>query len=154
MGQWDPFADVFHITERFGGRFKDGWPAEALLAGDGGAATPCADVFDDREGVTVEVELPGVAAQDLAVTVAGDTVVVEAERRLSNANGRRVRSLEGRYGRMRREFVLPVRTETEHALAELCRGVLRIFVPRAQARSTATFTLPVRDEEPVEVPVG
>ena len=154
MAGWDPFADTFRITERFGGRFKGGWPDDVLVEGDDGAATPCADLFDDREGVTIEVELPGVAARDLTVRVSGGTLIVEAERTFSHANGRQVRSLEGRYGRMRREFALPVRADAGQALAELHRGVLRIFVPRAEAGSTTTVTLPVTDEASSDVPVG
>lgn len=153
MASWDPFADGFLITERFGGRFKLGWPDDVLLADDDGALTPAADVFEDREGWCLEVELPGVRARDLAVTVSSDTVVVEAERTFSHANGRRVHALEGRYGRMRREFLLPVRSEPDKALAELRGGVLRVFVPRVAATATTSRTLELVDEPPRDIPV-
>lgn len=133
MRRWDPFADSFRLLERFGGRFREGWPFDDDGIDDDGALEAPADVFEDREGLHFEVELPGVLPQDVVVTRTADAIVVEAERRPSRAGGREVRALEGRYGRVQRTFVLPVRARPEHAIAELVHGVLRVFVPRPAA---------------------
>jgi HSP20 family protein len=150
VSRWDPFADSFRILERFGGRFRDGWPREHDLHGgdeEDGAATPAADVFEDREGLHIEVELPGVAARDVALTLSAGTLVVEAERCFARTNAKEVVALEGRYGRMRRSFTLPLRAEPERALAELRQGVLRIFVPRAPEGARVTRALEIGDDE-------
>jgi HSP20 family molecular chaperone IbpA len=109
--------------------------------------------FEDREGLCLEIELPGVCARDLQVTVGADGVRVEAERGFSHANGRRVHALEGRYGRLRRDFRLPMRARPDRATAELVRGILRIRVPREPAPSSTTRRLETRDEPPVVVAV-
>lgn len=153
VGAWDPFLDGFRITERFGGRFKDGWPGEALFVDDGPEAfAPASDVFEDREAWRIEVELPGVSARDLFVTIDADVVRVEAERTFSHANGRKVHALEGRYGRMARQFTLPPNTDVAHAVAELHQGVLRISVPRRHG-SSVTRSLDPGEEDATSVPL-
>lgn len=131
MARWDPFEDSFRIVERFGGRFSGGWPFDDVEASDDGAFTPPADVFDTREGLSIEVELPGVSMRDVTVTLNAGVLIVEAERPFSRAGGRDVVRLEGRWGRMRREFELPMGARPEDAMVELRSGVLRIVVPRA-----------------------
>ena len=154
MGGWDPFTDGFRVVERLGGRFRDGWPEEELLASDEAAAhAPPLDVFEDREGLCLEIEIPGVSSRDLVVTVDADVVRIEAERTFSHAGGRRVHALEGRYGRMRREFPLPVRALPERAVAELVRGVLRIRIPRAPEVAPTTRRLTPPDETPVQIEI-
>jgi HSP20 family protein len=128
------------MVERFGGRFVDGWPEDANELTDDGAMQPKADLFDDAEGLTIEVELPGVGPGDVAVTISGDAVVVEAERSFTR-NGRSIRQLESSYGRMRRQFQLPIRAVPSKALAELRLGMLRIFVPRRSETATETINL-------------
>ena len=148
MPRWDPFEDGFRIVERFGGRFRGGWPFDEVEAADEeGAFTPPADVFETREGLTIEVELPGVASRDVSVTMNAGVLTVEAERPFSRAGGREVLSLEGRWGRMRREFALPIRSLPERAMAEMRAGVLRIFVPREAETARVERTLSLSDDE-------
>ena len=143
---WDPFADSFRIVQRFGGRFREEWPSDAGEGEDPSASIPYADVFEDSEGLIIEVELTGIAAEDVMVRVADDTIVVEAERRFAR-NGREVRQLETRYGRLRRQFLLPLRALPGQAAAELRSGLLRIVIPRSRSTGVVTLPLVPRAEE-------
>lgn len=115
---------------------------------------PATDVFEDGEGTTIQVELPGVRPADLVVSLEGDVLVVEAERAPSRPHAGGVVRLEGRYGRMRREFPLHGRAHLDRILAELRHGVLRIFVPRMGSTSTVNRRLEIDGEDagdPVEI---
>lgn len=153
MTRWDPFEDGFRVTERFGGRFQGGWPFDNVIAGDDDAAfTPPADMFETREGLWFEVELPGVSMRDVTVTLNAGVIVVEAER--SFRQGREVRRLEGRWGRMKREFELPLGTVAADAMAEMQAGVLRIFVPKVVETARVERRLPLSgedDERPLSI---
>jgi HSP20 family protein len=128
------------MVERFGGRFLNDWSGAAdALAGDS-SLEPKADLYDEAEGLTIEVELPGVGPREVNVLISGDAVVVEAERNFTR-NGRAVRQLETSYGRMRREFQLPMRAIPSKALAELRLGMLRIFIPRRAETATETLQI-------------
>jgi HSP20 family protein len=151
---WDPFEDSFRIVERFGGRFREGLPLEGPREDDPGTLVPPADVFEDGEGIIIEIELSGVLAEDVALHTTPDALVVEAQRRFAR-NGREVRQIETSYGRMRREFSLPPRAQAGRAVAELRRGVLRVHIPRAAQASTETLRVPVKtDDDGQKVPVG
>lgn len=146
VARWDPFEDGFRITERFGGRFQGGWPFDNVLEGDDDTAfTPPADVFETREGLWFEVELPGVTIRDVTVTLNAGVILVEAERSLSQ--GREVRRLEGRWGRMKREFELPQGAIAGEAMAEMQAGVLRLFVPKAVETARIERRLPVSGDD-------
>lgn len=146
MGRWDPFADGFRVTERFGGRFQDGWPFDNVIAGDDDTAfTPPTDVFESREGLWFEVELPGVTLDEVTVTLNAGVLVVEAERAFRQR--REVRRLEGRWGRMKREFELPMGAVASEAMAEMQAGVLRIFVPKAVETARVERRLPVSGDD-------
>jgi HSP20 family protein len=145
---WDPFSDSFRIVERFGGRFREGWPEEAQSGDDADALLPRADLFEDAEGLSIEIELPGIGAQDVVVTVSADTIIVEAQRSFTR-NGRSVVQLELPYGRLRRQFQLPVRALPARAMAEMKLGILRIFVPQAVQAGTETRKLVLNAEESV-----
>jgi len=149
---WDPFRDSFRILDRFGGRFR-GLMDEG--DDDESAKVPAADVFEDREGTTYSVELPGVAQEALALTLGAGTLVVEAERAFGHLQQRRVERLECRWGRLRRTFVLRPDAQPENAVAELNRGVLRVFVPtRPPAATTVRRVVPAAGDEPAAVPLG
>jgi HSP20 family molecular chaperone IbpA len=70
--------------------------------------------------------------------VAGDSIVVEAERKFAR-NGRKVVQLETSYGRLRRQFILPIRSLPHQAVAELRSGFLRIVVPRSPSVRSEEF---------------
>ena len=45
-----------------------------------GGWTPLADVYETAEGFVVQIEVPGIAEEDIEVHVDGDTLVVKGQR--------------------------------------------------------------------------
>lgn len=128
------------MVERFGGRFQESWSEGDDGLAEDGSLQPKADLFEDSQGLMIEVELPGVGPQDVAITISGGDIVVEAERGFTR-NGRAVKQLESSYGRMRRQFQLPIRAMPSKATAELRLGMLKIYVPLRATTATETLTL-------------
>jgi HSP20 family protein len=133
LQSWDPFDAPGRILARFGGRFEGGWPNDALLQTADPQHLPPADVFEDAEGWHALIELPGVAPNDLAVTLLDDCLIVEADRPFPFRNSAKICEQESRYGTLRREFMLPVRSEPGRAIADLSSGVLHVLVPKSPA---------------------
>ncbi len=153
MTGWNPLEDTFHIVGRSGDGFEDGLPLEGSREDDPGTLIPPADIFEDSEGTTIEIELVGVRPEDVVLLRTSDAIVLEAQRRFAR-NGREVRQLETSYGRLRREFQLPARAQPERMMAELRRGVLLIQIPQTRRTSTETVRVPFHeDDESGEVPV-
>jgi HSP20 family protein len=97
-----------------------------------GAVRLVADLRTDGDGYVLEVELPGVRAEDVSVFALGDAVIVEGQKRAELPDGRRpaYERAERDYGPFRRVFDLPGPADLSRAIAALRGGLLTIRVPR------------------------
>ncbi|MCB9412953.1 MAG: Hsp20/alpha crystallin family protein [Actinobacteria bacterium] len=89
--------------------------------------TPAARFVQSGDDVFVDLELPGVRAEDIAVDVLDDTLVVAGRRDLAAVpEGEKVLVNEMKSGSFRREFKLGTRIDVESVSAEYLDGILRI----------------------------
>ena len=101
----------------------------------GGAWLPNADILETSESLVVKVELPGVEAEDLSLTVNSGNLVVRGEkRRPPLAQGERCEHRERQYGPFRRVIHLGVPVNTRQAQAVLHNGLLRLTFPKVPNR--------------------
>ena len=96
------------------------------------ALLPPVDVFEDRDGITLHADWPGVAREDLAISVEGDTLTIEGKVRLGETAC--VRSVYAEIGvdRYRRSFMLSGDLDTARIDAQLRGGVLTLKVPKRE----------------------
>jgi len=96
--------------------------------------TPPVDIQEDDAGITLNVELPAVAAKDVDIRLEGNTLTLRGERRLEedvkDEKGRGYTRIERWYGSFLRSFTLPTTVDVEHVSAESKDGVLRIYLPK------------------------
>jgi HSP20 family protein len=99
-------------------------------------AAPVADVYVRGDEMWVEMDVPGLAADEFRVRVEGHHLVVEGARpqRPPREDARPVR-LERLRGPFRRVFALPPRLEPPAVESTLEAGVLRVHVRRGPGRS-------------------
>jgi len=126
--RWDPFAEFEDLYQRMsqllGGAFGGGWPPPVQ-----GWAPP-ADLSEADEAYLAEVELPGVARDDISVELAGQELVISGEFKDSGTDrdGRALRS-----GRFEYRVLLPGQAEADKVTAALADGVLTVTVPKSEA---------------------
>jgi len=92
---------------------------------------PWADVYETEEEVVVKVEVPGVAKENLEVTLSEREATVKGEARKdeeSTEEGYYRR--ERRYGAFTRTVALPAAVVAEQAKATFKDGVLELRVPK------------------------
>jgi HSP20 family protein len=103
-------------------------PEEAALPA-AGQWTPAAEIRLGEGGVVVELELPGVAREDVEVNVRGATLTVAGVRRLPEQDrARRFHQAERPLGRFCRSFTVPWELDPDSATAQLEQGVLTVRV--------------------------
>jgi HSP20 family protein len=93
-------------------------------------------VWEDAERVCLEIEMPGVAKDDLQLTAAQCRLEIVAERKLPDAQ-RHYWHSERAYGRYERVIALPDTVDPGSLQAELRDGVLTVTMakrPEAQPR--------------------
>ena len=128
VGRWDPFRELDELYERVNTLWQSG------LGGALDHWSPLADVEETDDAYTVELDLPGVAREDVDIqlddrrlTVSGD--IEEKERK--GILHRRTR----RVGRFHYSVTLPGDVDADDVSAQLHDGVLTVRVPKsAQAK--------------------
>ena len=96
-------------------------------------AYPAMNVWTNEEGAVVTAELPGVAPEDIEISVVNETLTVTGTRQPEEVEGATYHRRERSQGRFTRSFQLPFRIEGDKVEASFERGVLHIHLPRAEA---------------------
>lgn len=93
---------------------------------------PPVDVIEDRDGITLLADLPGISRDRLNLHVEADSITIEGEMMLDLPEQMASRFAEVSVPRYRRTFKLSRDLDAEQASAELKNGVLRLRIPKAQ----------------------
>lgn len=126
------------LVQGVSGRF----PAAPGSAGE--TSEPAIDIFEDRDNVVVEVEVPGMSPHELLVNVSDGRVIVEGVKKGEEDSGcLAYLCLERQFGAFRRVVPIPGSVDTSSVLALLRDGVLRIVIPRIRERRRVTVEVPV-----------
>lgn len=122
----DPFAEVrrlevafdrlFDTTTAWPQRFQ-GWPPVNLWAGE--------------KSIVATAEMPGVAPEDINVSVEGETLTIRGERRPWQEDGK-ILLAERPTGVFARTIRLPVRVDPDRVEARYQAGVLVVEMQRPQ----------------------
>ncbi|MCE2414701.1 Hsp20/alpha crystallin family protein [Candidatus Poribacteria bacterium] len=101
---------------------------------DGNNWVPSVDISETDNGFEVRAELPGVAKDDLHVSVKDNLLTLSGEKRQEQVDDtQNYRRVERRYGSFHRRFRLPSEVETDDIKAEFSDGVLTLSVPKPEA---------------------
>jgi HSP20 family protein len=101
------------------------------------------DVKETPTAYTVDAELPGVAKEDIQVTIEDDVVTLRAEVKQldEQRDGQRVLRSERFYGAVSRAFQLPQRVDKDASKARYDNGVLRLTLPKKAAIAGQRLTI-------------
>ena len=103
---------------------------------------PTVDISETENGFEIRAELPGVAKDDLHVSVKDNLLTLSGEKRQENVDDpQNYRRVERRYGSFQRRFTLPSEVATDDIKAEYSDGVLTLSIPKPEAA------------KPTEVPI-
>lgn len=95
---------------------------------------PPVNVWANEKGGVLTAELPGMSAEDVEISVLGDTVTLKGSRpELKLNEGEALHRNERGTGAFARTLKLPYRVDSEHVEASFQRGVLTVQLPRASS---------------------
>lgn len=136
--------DTRQLTRLFDDAFDRFLGQVAMPAAEGVASrSPALDVAENARGYTVKLEMPGVAREDVKVSIDGRQVTVQAQspHPEERPDGERVVYRERSVSSYARTFTLPAEIDQAEAGARLEHGVLTLTLPRRGARSAAQITV-------------
>ncbi len=96
---------------------------------------PPVDIWEDKEGITLCADMPGVSKDRLSLRVDGNNLIVEGQLKLELAESAEALYADVRSSLYRRTFSLSGELETGKIEASLKDGVLTVHIPkRAELR--------------------
>ena len=130
--RWEPLRDVMTLRDAMDRMFEDRFGRSVVPFG-WGEGTLALDMYETNESVVVKTAIPGVNADELEVSVTGDTLTIKAEsekeEEVSRENYLR---RERRYGSYCRSVTLPGGLVSEKADADYTDGILTLTFPKAE----------------------
>ena len=96
------------------------------------AISPLVDIFEDTTGITVQVDLPGVSKENLAIHIEGDALTIEGKIDIAMPEGMLAIYADVQSTRYQRSFSLSRELDGEKAEASLKDGVLNLRIPKRE----------------------
>lgn len=98
--------------------------------------TPHVDACETESGYEIEVALPGIGKEDIAIDFEEGKLTISGERRFEKKEeGRRFQMLETQYGTFSRSFYLPDNVNADKITAQLQDGMLLVTVPKDEHKT-------------------
>ena len=122
---WDPWRELLRLHNQMDSVFSE-------IPGQGADEFPPIDVWSGEAGLVLVAQVPGVATDDIEVTVVGDLLTLKGSRtEPETGNGQNFHRRERESGRFVRTVQLPYAIEAEQVKARFKNGLLQIDLPRA-----------------------
>ena len=130
--RYDPWSLVSQLHGEFNRALRD-WNS-----GETSSVTadwvPAVDIEEYEDRFELFVDLPGVAAKDVEITLEGGVLSLAGERKLEQGTDPLSRHRRERgYGKFYRRFILPDTVNAEAVKATERQGVLAITIPKKAA---------------------
>jgi len=123
--------EIEDMFDRFERMF--GVPARSRAIVETRGWGPLVEMFDRKDEVMLRAELPGVKKEDIRVSVTGDFLAIEGERKAEEEiKEEDYYCCERSYGKFYREISLPAGAQREKISSEYKDGILEIHIPKAE----------------------
>jgi HSP20 family protein len=140
MMRWDPFQDLRSAHDemaQMSPMLAHALGLHARQQGNDRAMTtawaPALDISERKDAYLVTVELPGIEADDLQITMEDGLLTIQGERQFAQESSeQQFHRVERRYGAFRRSITLPAQVQADQIEASFDNGVLEVMVPKAE----------------------
>ena len=128
--RWEPFREINRMQDLLD-QMMDRAILESPARGTGGSLP--LDVVQTDDAVVIKASAPGLKAEDLSVSISGDTVSIKGEMKEVREHEDGVYLLrERRMGSFSRKISLPTLVDSDKAEAHFKDGILTLTLPKSE----------------------
>jgi len=135
LTRFDPLGEMVSLRSAMDRLFEDSFVSPLTwrtIGGSGENVTPPIDVHETADELIVTASLPGMKADDVEITMTGQTLTLRGEFKADDEISReQYLYRERRFGSFSRTLQLPVRVQGDQAEATFSDGVLTLSIPKA-----------------------
>jgi HSP20 family protein len=139
--RWEPLKEIEEL-------FGRSWPRPTIRTGQllgVGDWNPRVDISENDGQYLVKADIPGVAKEDIKITVDNDVLTIQGERKQEQEEeNKHFHRVERFYGSFIRSFTLPDDADAAALKAVAQQGQLTVTIPKkASAPSASAVQVPV-----------
>jgi len=148
--RYDPFRDLRNLQDEvnrlFTGNMARTFDDEGIARG---AWNPHVDIYENKDHIVLEAELPGMKREDFDVSVENNVITLRGERHFEKKDeSDNYHRVERAYGSFTRSFTLPNTVTAEGARADYSNGVLRVTLPKREETKARRIEIKTDAAEP------
>lgn len=129
--KYDPFRELRSLQDEMNRLFMNNLSRGSEEGFRSGSWNPSVDIFENKENLVLEAELPGMKREDVDVSIENSVLTIRGERKFEKRDeGDSYHRVERSYGSFTRSFTLPQTVTAEGATADFTNGVLRVQLPK------------------------
>ncbi len=130
LNNWSPFDELNRIRREMD-LLSDGFSRGTVR---GAGVFPLINLTEDNDAYFIRAELPGMKADEIELSVTGDSVTISGERKIVNEDkNAKYHRRERESGKFNRILNLPGQVDVNKADASNVNGVLTIRLPKSEA---------------------
>ena len=130
QGTPDVFSNLHRLSRMVDEAFASPWNGGGTI---GSAWVPSCDVYEDKENLKIVLEVPGVSADDVKLSVENQVLTIQGEKRqVAEETSERWHRYERTYGNFERMFTLPASVDVDLIQAKVENGLLTVTLPKAE----------------------
>ncbi|MBN1562195.1 MAG: Hsp20/alpha crystallin family protein [Anaerolineae bacterium] len=132
ISRWDPIRDMITMRQAMDRMLDESFTRGSETRGTGAWLLPM-DAYITDDAIVIRADVPGIAAEDLDITIEGDALTIRGEIQRDSDEHRKYVLLERPTGRFER--TLTINTPINHDVVEAAfkDGVLTLTLPKAEA---------------------
>jgi len=109
--------------------------------------SPEFDLMENKQGITITAELPGLTQDDIDITLAEGLLTIAGEKKSEvTKDGQTHHIAERKYGSFSRSLKLPFQPEQNEVIASFKDGILTLIIPRPATAQSHIHKIPIRKE--------
>lgn len=147
--RWEPFREAQALRDTFNRLFDEALvrPGSNWLANI--RDLPALNLYETDDTIHVEVHLPGIKREEVAITLDGPVLTIKGERKAEEeVKEEHYLRREVQYGSVMRRVTLPETADLDNAEADFTDGVLKVTFPKRAAVEPKAIAIKEK-EEPV-----
>ena len=142
---WSPFREFEDMFSRYNRLLSRSLPTGESAEAEVVQWRPAANISETDREYLIKAELPEVEKKDVEVTVNDGVITIRGERRYERTDdSEKQHRLESFYGSFARSFTLPADVDESKIYAESKDGVLKVHLPKTEARKPKPIDIQVK----------
>ena len=142
---WQPFQEMNTVKQQLDQLFEEFSGGETAST----TWTPAATLIENEEALILQLQLPGVNAEEIDIQASREVVAIAGTRQAPTlAEGETLRRNEFRHGSFRRVVSLPVAIDPQGVSAQYEAGILVVTLPKAEEERNKVVKVSVVGSQP------